>query len=327
MKEFFVTRNDAGQRLDRFAAKCAPELPSSLLQRYFRTKDIKINGRWAKPDARVAEGDAVRLYIPDEFFGNTARRERDGWLKTLRPRLDIVYEDKNLLLVNKKPGVLCHAANGWSADTLIAHIQAHVYQRGEWDPAAENSFAPALCNRIDRGTGGIVIAAKTAEALRILDEKIREHEVVKEYLCVCLGTPQPKTGRLENWLFKDAVKNQVFVKPRSEPGASLAVTDYTVLASRGGLSLVECRLHTGRTHQIRVQMAHAGHPLLGDSKYGIERENRRHGENRQLLWSYKLTFAFPSDAGALEYLRGRTFRVSDVPFAKQFAELAQPSAR
>ena len=316
MREFLINENDAGQRLDRFAAKAAPGLPSSLLQRYFRTKDIKLNGRWARPDVRLTAGDTVRLYIPEEFF--TGAKRQDGRLSTLRPRLDIVYEDKNLLLVNKKPGVLCHAANGWSADTLIAHIQAHVYQAGRWDPARENSFAPALCNRIDRGTGGIVIAAKTAAALRVLDEKIRTREIIKEYLCVCLGTPQPREGRLESWLFKDAVKNQVYVKPRSEPGANLAVTDYRTLAARDGLALVECRLHTGRTHQIRVQMAHMGHPLLGDSKYGIEKANRRYGENRQLLWSYKLTFVFETDAGPLEYLRGRVFRVDAVPFVQKY---------
>lgn len=318
MREFIVTRNDAGQRLDRFAAKCAPRLPSSLLQRYFRTKDIKINGHWARADARVSEGDAVRLYVPEEFFGAQARRDGFSWLSSLRPSLDIVYEDENLLLVNKRPGVLCHAASGWSADTLIAHIQAHVYQAGQWDPAQENSFAPALCNRIDRGTGGIVIAAKTAEALRILDDRIRSREVEKEYLCVCLGTPAPREGTLTDWLFKDAVKNQVYVKPRQEPGASLAVTDYAVLASRGGLSLVRCRLHTGRTHQIRVQMAHRGHPLLGDSKYGVEKLNRQYGESRQLLWSYRLTFAFTSDAGALSYLNGQVFTVKDVPFAAKY---------
>lgn len=318
MREFTVTKNDAGQRLDRFASKCAPRLPSSLLQRYFRTKDIKVNGRWARPDVRLREGDAVRLYIPDEFFGEAPGRDENAWLASLRPKLDLVYEDENLLLVNKRPGVLCHAASGWSPDTLIAHIQAHAYQQGQWDPAAENSFAPALCNRIDRGTGGIVIAAKNAEALRILDDKIRAREIDKEYLCVCLGTPSPPRGRLENWLFKDAVKNRVYVKPRPEPGTSAAVTDYAVLASRDGLSLVECRLHTGRTHQIRVQMAHAGHPLLGDGKYGVERMNRRYKESRQLLWSYKLTFSFTSGAGALEYLTGRSFTVENVPFAARY---------
>ncbi len=218
MKEFTVTKNDAGQRVDRFAAKAAPSIPSSLLQKTFRKKDVKVNGHWARPDARLAEGDLVRLYIPDEFFAPPEKADGCGWLRTLRPRLDIVYEDGNILLVNKRPGVLCHEGLDWSADTLIAHIQARAYQAGQWAPAKENSFAPALCNRIDRGTGGIVIAAKTAPALRIMDEKIRAREVTKEYLCVCLGTPQPPFGRLEGWLFKDAVKNQVYVKSRPEPG-------------------------------------------------------------------------------------------------------------
>ncbi len=317
MKEFTVTKNDAGQRLDRFAARQAPDMPSSLLQKYFRRKEIKVNGHWARPDVRLAEGDTVRLFLPDEFFG-ARRADENAWLASVKPDLDILYEDEDILLVNKRPGVLCHAADGWSADTLIARIQAHAYQSGQWDPAAENSFAPALCNRIDRGTGGIVIAAKTAAALRDMDEKIRAREVTKEYLCVCVGVPKPAQGRLEGWLFKDAVKNQVYVKPRQEPGTSFAATDYQVLASRDGLSLVTCRLHTGRTHQIRVQMAHAGWPLLGDSKYGREKLNRRYGESRQLLWSWRLGFDFVSPTETLDRLRGKVVTVPDVPFVEKY---------
>ena len=315
MRQFTVTKNDAGQRLDRFAARMAPSMPSSLLQKYFRRKEIKCNGHWARPDVRLAEGDTVRLYVPEEFFSPAAEHTP---LASVRPDLDIVYEDGNILLVSKRPGVLCHEAGTWSADTLIARIQAHAYQTGQWDPAAENSFAPALCNRIDRGTGGIVIAAKNAPALRAMDEKIRAREVTKEYLCVCLGAPEPAQGRLEGWLFKDAVKNQVYAKPRQEPGASFAATDYRVLASRDGLSLVSCRLHTGRTHQIRVQMAHAGWPLLGDGKYGRERVNRRYGESRQLLWSWRVRFDFTSPAGALDYLAGRCFTADRAPFVEKY---------
>ncbi len=318
MKEFTIQKNDAGQRLDRFCAKAVPTLPSSLLQKYFRRKEIKVNGHWAKPDLRLALGDCVRLYIPDEFFDAAKKPDRSGGLASLQPKLDIVYEDENILLVNKAPGVLCHPASGWDPASLIAHIQAHVYRCGEWDPRAEHSFAPALCNRIDRGTGGIVIAAKNAEALRIMDEKIRAHELDKRYLCVCLGRPKAESGELRGWLFKDAVKNTVYVRAQPEPGASLAVTQYRRLAVRDGLSLVECRLLTGRTHQIRTQMAHFGHPLLGDSKYGDEKANRRYHENRQLLWSYKLGFDFQSEAGTLEYLRGREFTVSRVPFVDKY---------
>jgi len=166
MKEFTIGRNDAGQRLDRFVSKAAPLIPESLLQKTLRKKDIKINGRPAKGEARLAEGDTVRVYLPDEFF--EAPREENAWRKITAPRLDIVYEDENILLVDKKPGVLCHSAGEWSWNTLIANIQAYLRAKGEWDPARENSFAPALCNRIDRNTGGIVIAAKNAEALRIM---------------------------------------------------------------------------------------------------------------------------------------------------------------
>ena len=222
------------------------------------------------------------------------------------------------LALDKKPGVLCHSAGVWDYNTLIANVQAYMAQKGEWRPKEENAFAPALCNRIDRNTGGIVIAAKNAEALRILNDKIRDREIEKYYLCAVQGKPRPASGRLENYLFKDAKKNQVFVKEKPEPGAKTAVTEYRVLAGKGPLSLVECRLLTGRTHQIRVQMAHAGWPLLGDGKYGSERFNKGFDEKGQALYSYRLRFDFPTDAGPLEYLRGKEFRVQQVDFAEKY---------
>lgn len=316
MKEFTIGANDAGQRLDRFVGKAVPLLPESLLQKYIRLKRIKRNGRGARRDARLCAGDTLQLYINDEFFERP--REENSYLKVGVPRLSIVYEDENLLLADKKPGVLCHSAGVWDYNTLIANIQAYMAQSGQWKPKEENAFAPALCNRIDRNTGGIVIAAKNAEALRILNEKIRDREIEKYYLCAVQGRPKPPAGRLENFLFKDAGKNQVFVKSRPEPGAKTAVTEYRVLAAKGGLSLVECRLLTGRTHQIRAQMAHAGWPLLGDGKYGSERFNRGFEEKGQALYSYKLSFAFPTDAGSLNYLRGREFRVERVDFAEKY---------
>ena len=316
MKEFSVRENDAGQRLDRFVGKAVPLLPESLLQKYIRLKRIKRNGRPAKRDVRLEAGDSVQLYIGDEFF--EPPREDTAWLKVGAPRLDIVYEDENLLLLDKKPGVLCHSAGAWDYNTLIAHVQAYLAQKGEWRPREENAFAPALCNRIDRNTGGIVIAAKNAEALRILNDKIRDREIEKLYLCVVRGRPKPPRGRLENVLYKDARNNRVLVKDRPEPGARTAVTEYRVLRHTGELSLVECRLETGRTHQIRVQMAHAGWPLLGDGKYGSERFNRGYGEKGQALCSYRLIFRFPTDAGILNYLRGRDFRVDRVAFAEKY---------
>ena len=161
MKELTVKRNDAGQRLDRFVAKAVPLLPEALLQKYIRIKRIKLNGKGAKRDTRLAEGDVLSLYINDEFFEKP--REENSYLKVGTPKLNIVYEDENVLLADKKPGVLCHSAGQWDYNTLIANIQAYMAQKGEWRPKEENSFAPALCNRIDRNTGGIVIAAKNAQ--------------------------------------------------------------------------------------------------------------------------------------------------------------------
>ncbi|MBR0200564.1 MAG: RluA family pseudouridine synthase [Oscillospiraceae bacterium] len=318
MKELRVNPNDAGQRLDRFVSKAVPLLPESLLQKYIRLKRIKVNGKGAKRDVRLQTGDLLQLYINDEFFEKP--REENSYLKVGTPKLSIVYEDENILLADKKPGVLCHSAGVWDYNTLIANIQAYLAQKGEWRPREENSFAPALCNRIDRNTGGIVIAAKNAEALRILNDKIRDREIEKYYLCAVQGRPRPPEGRLENYLFKDAQKNQVFVKAKPEPGAKTAVTEYKLLRSKGPLSLVECRLLTGRTHQIRVQMAHAGWPLLGDGKYGRERFNKDYNEKGQALYSYKLRFDFPTDAGLLNYLRGREFQVEKVDFVEKYFE-------
>lgn len=316
MREITIGKNDAGQRLDRFVSKSLPLLPPALLQKYIRLKRIKCNGARAQRDQRLQEGDILQLYINDEFFDKP--REDNLFLTLFKPSLDIVYEDENLLLLNKRPGLVVHADETEKVNTLINHIQAYLYQKREWNPRWENAFTPALCNRIDRNTGGIVIAAKNAEALRILNDKIRDREIDKAYLCVVCGRPKPAEGRLEGYLFKDAVKNQVYVTKKPQPGAKSAATEYRTLQSSRGLSLVECRLLTGRTHQIRAQMAAAGCPLLGDGKYGRERINRTYGETGQMLYSYKLTFTLPTDAGILEYLRGKTFQVQQVAFAEKY---------
>ena len=316
MRELTIGKNDAGQRLDRFVAKSLPLLPPALLQKYIRLKRIKVNGRGAKRDTRLESGDILQLYINDEFFDKPS--EENIFLTVFRPQLDIVYEDENLLLVNKRPGLVVHADETEKVNTLINHIQAYLYQKKEWNPKWENAFAPALCNRIDRNTGGIVIAAKNAETLRIMNEKIKAHEVEKSYLCITVGRPKPAEGKIEGFLLKDEAKKQVAFYRRPVPGGKTAVTLYRTLETRGPLSLVECRLLTGRTHQIRVSMAEIGCPLLGDGKYGRGDVNRRYGETRQALYSYQLAFPFPTDAGVLNYLRGRVFTVAEVPFRDRY---------
>ena len=219
--------------------------------------------------------------------------------------------------MDKRPGLAVHPHDGAEyGRTLIDHIQAYLYQKREWNPRGENSFTPALCNRIDRNTGGIVIAAKTAAALRILNQKIKDRELDKRYLAIVEGTPKPREGALIGYLFKDAKKNRVFVTDTPQPGAKSCRTNYKVVATNRGLSLVECQLITGRTHQIRAQFAHAGHPLLGDGKYGKLRKDVN--RNYQALYSYKLTFDFTTDAGELAYLNGKTFQTQTVDFVTEY---------
>ena len=315
MKELTIGANDAGQRLDRFLAKAVPLLPASLAQKYIRLKRIKLGGKRAERDTRLKEGDVLQLYINDEFFEKP--REDNAFLTVANPKLTIVYEDENFLLVDKRPGLAVHPHDGAEyGRTLIDHIQAYLYQKREWRPREENAYTPALCNRIDRNTGGIVIAAKTAEALRILNQKIKDRELDKRYLAIVEGTPKPREGSLKGYLFKDAQKNRVFVTDTPQPGAKSCQTNYKVLASKNGLSLVECELITGRTHQIRAQFAHAGHPLLGDGKYG--KLDKRFDRSYQALYSYKLTFCFTTDAGSLENLNGKSFQVSSVDFVEEY---------
>ena len=316
MKQYTATANDDGVRLSRFVQSVTRDFPTSLLYKSFRNKRVKVNGKKAVPEYRIQAGDLIELYINDEFFESPS--EENVYLTITTPRLKIVYEDENIMLLDKPAGMLAHADEHEKVNTLVNHMLAYLYQKREWRPREENAFTPALCNRIDRNTGGIVIAAKNAEALRILNDKIRDREIDKAYLCVVCGRPRPAEGRLEGYLFKDAVKNQVYVTKKPQPGAKSAATEYRTLQSRKGLSLVECRLLTGRTHQIRAQMAAAGCPLLGDGKYGRERINRTYGETGQMLYSYKLTFTLPTDAGILEYLRGKTFQVQQVAFAEKY---------
>ena len=316
MKEFTIGKNDAGQRLDRWLAKTLPLLPAPLAQKYIRLKRVKVNGKGSKRDVRLAVGDVLQLYINDEFFQRPT--PENAFLSLYQPKLNILYEDEHILLLDKRPGLVVHPDENERVNTLLTHIQAYLYQKKEWSPYWENSFAPALCNRIDRNTGGIVIAAKTAEGLRVMNQKIKDRELSKYYLCVVHGRMDPPAGKLEGYLFKDEVKKQVFVSRRPKPGAKTAITVYRTLAVKNGLSLVECDLITGRTHQIRAQFAAAGHPLLGDGKYGSERENRKYGRHGQALYSYKLSFHFTTDAGPLAHLDGKTVQVEDVDFVKEY---------
>ncbi|MBQ3079102.1 MAG: RluA family pseudouridine synthase [Clostridia bacterium] len=309
MKEIIVSKADDGKRVDRWLKGACPSLPPGLIQKYIRLKRVKRNGKHAKADEHVSSGDTMNLFIEDEFF--EAKEKKDKLLSSFRANVNVVYEDENILLADKRPGLIAHPDETEKVNTLLTHIRAYLYQKGEG--SANGGFMPVIVNRIDRFTGGIVICAKNEEAMKILSQKIRLREIEKKYLCLIDGKMQPDRGTLEGYILKTPGKSRVQALSAFVPGAQKAKTLYRTIAQVGGRTLLECTLVTGRTHQIRAQLASAGHPLAGDAAYGAKPDKEH---TYQALYSYKLTFRFETDSGILEYLNGQTFQVKNVPFAK-----------
>ena len=318
MRELIIKKNDAGQRLDKFITKTL-DLPTSLLYKSIRTKKIKVNRKRAENNTILSEGDTVQCFLSEEFF---EKKVSESSFDSITPRLEIIYEDENIMLLNKRPGVSVHEDENGSTNTLITHVQAYLYQKGEYSPEDEQSFSPALCNRIDRNTGGIVIAAKNAEALRVMNEKIKKREIDKFYLASVHGIPTPETKTRRGYLIKDEKNNIVRVYDKNPPrGAKEIITKYKVIAKAKDTALIEVELLTGRTHQIRAHMAHIGHPLVGDGKYGINRADRIKGYKYQALYSYRLRFSFDKrETTLLDYLSGKEFKIarSDIYFTEEY---------
>lgn len=315
MKTVTIQENDANQRLDKFLTKSFPNLPQSMLYKSIRKKDIKCNGKRCGISTRLQAGDVLTMYLKDEFFEKTG--DTYDFLKA-PTKISILYEDENLLILDKKPGLIVHPDETYHFDSLIARIQHYLYDKGTYDPKEESSFAPALINRIDRNTGGIVMAAKNAETLRVMNEKVKNREIEKRYLCIVCGVPKQKSALLTGYLEKNNEQNRVYISKTPNARTKTVKTRYTVLQAKREFSLLEVELLTGRTHQIRAHLASIGHPLAGDGKYGTNQINKKIGFKYQALYSYKLKFTFTKDAGILQYLKGREFTAEHIPFLEDF---------
>jgi len=314
MREILIGKNDAGQRIDKFLTKKYKSLPMSMMYKLIRKKKITVNRKRIKENTILNEGDILLIFAPDDLFSDTPQKKHCKIGK-----IDVAYEDENILIVDKESGLLVHSDTDEDSDTLIDRITAYLIDKREYVPENENSFAPALCNRIDRNTEGLVIAAKNAAALREMNAIIKERLIDKVYLAAVHGVIPQKSGRLSFKLEKDSKNNIVRIDSKSK-NAKTAITEYkTIAVSRDNrFSLLEIKLITGRTHQIRASFAHIGHPLLGDGKYAVNKADRDIGYKSQALCSYSLTFNGCKKSELLGYLDGLTVTAKKPRFLSLF---------
>ena len=300
MIEIVISKNQGNQRFDRFLRKYFENAPLSVISKNIRKKNFKINDKRAKNNDFVYEGDIVKMYISDENYKK--------WLtKTdFKPsdfNLDIVYEDDNIIIMDKDYGELTHAASKKDyGKNLVDNMLSYLYNTKAFD-MSDKTFKPAVVNRLDRNTAGLVIGAKNSEALRILNAAIKENKIDKYYLTLVSGEIK-KDFKIDSSISKNENKNKVI---KSKNGKNI-LTYFKLLDTNGKYSFLECKLITGRTHQIRYSLKENGTPIIGDRKYGLKAVNdeirKKFGINNQILLSYKLVF--PKIEG-LEYLTGKEF--------------------
>ena len=310
MVKITVEKNEDNQRLDRFLRKYMKSAPLSLIYKLIR-KDVKVNGKRAREDYVLAGGDEIVIYMsPEELDGYRVRKEA----VRSRRQFKIAYEDENILAAEKPFGLLTHGDRTEKKNHLANQVLSYLMEKGEYDPRTERTFTPAPANRLDRNTTGLVLFGKNGEALRELNRMIREKGYVsKYYITIAKGNvrgPLILRDRME----KDSAANTVRVKDEGEKGGKLMETIARPLANVPGYTLLEVELITGRTHQIRAHLARAGHPIIGDAKYGNPQVNRmiekKYGLSTQFLHAYRLYFE--SGSGILGYLAGTEIR-SELP--------------
>lgn len=268
-------------RLDKYLMQQFPVLGPGRLNKALRENKIKLNGKKQPLSTRVQNGDVIRIYLLDEQLGLAAQ---DGpWFMSCRAPAELIYENDDLIVALKPAGI---PVDGEDSDTLRARVLRRLYE--EKRLAKESDIR--LCHRLDTGTSGLVLLAKTPETEQFLTDAIREHQIRKTYLCVTFGRPVPPADTLKGFLFKDAEKGQVRVLDTPRPGAKEIITSYDTIAVSGRLALLRVGLVTGRTHQIRAHMASIGCPILGDSKYGNNAANRELKLKYQALCAWELAF-------------------------------------
>lgn len=311
MGEFLINENDSDQRLDKFVLKALPDLPKSLMYKMIRKKDIRLNGKKCDISSRLSCGDIVYIYASERFTADNHQNEKIDF-SDASDELSIIYEDDNIIIVDKPCGVTVHCDNEHSSDTLINRIKKYLYNSGAYSPNLENSFAPALCNRLDKNTVGLVVASKNASSLRIINEAIREGNITKIYHCITVGAPPKNSDIITAFHSKSDKQNIVTITDTPADGFKPIKTGYKVLRKNASLALLEITLFTGRTHQIRAHLSHIGIPVLGDSKYGKSAYNKKYNMKYQALCAYSLSFALPVTS-PLAYLNDMTFK-AHIPY-------------